>query len=807
MHPKSLTTCSSLFALAIVIQIMAVSGNFYLQHYTRSSRDALLDIGTIENHFLTSLARENTGDPPGQQANQAVQNCTKALEIMDRNRVSLDRSFVEKRIDMIESTGDLADRQRRMHRKISALLPDLSDSIEYIHAHHIAHLKNLIQRGTSVQDYDDSGHVPGNRDHAIPETAIIESAVRVQHGMLKIFETFSQIQSGRSPNRIKDEFKERTLAFYGAVNRFEDYSLDAQDGILVEELLINGRIFETSFKDFLDIESRLIELNQRLSENRDEFLTQLKGEKTRINTLHQDLEKGIRSIQYFSIGVSVIMLALLLWFGWLIIKGFRSTVEETRYIQDNIEYSITPPKHIFKELAIVFEALNAMAETIRKQMADLKLSKQLLEKRVKQRTAQLSSVNEKLKAEIRERVQGEKQRMELEKRLFQAQKLESIGTLAGGIAHDFNNILAGIFGFCELAQKNVATRPEKARNHIQMILKGAHRAADLVRQILTYSRKTAHEKQVIRLDELLHEIMELIRSTVPSSIEIRVDLDSDALIQADPTQIHQVVMNLCTNASHSMRENGGILSVALKDAPSDSGNGPGLESKSLAVLTIRDTGTGISSENLGKIFDPYFTTKGLGQGTGLGLALAQAIVHEHQGRIEVNSREGSGTQFSIFLPHSPEKADGQARSQKDKGDKNVGHEHIMLVDDEPSILESLKYNLEDLGYRVSDFGDPEKALEAFSARPQAFDLVISDITMPKMTGDILARKISDLKPEIPIILFSGYSEKLFETKNLNQTLCRHLLKPVNTDDLALMIRELLDHPLKTPDKSSPGHIQ
>ncbi|MEE4362959.1 MAG: cache domain-containing protein [Desulfotignum sp.] len=393
---------------------------------------------------------------------------------------------------------------------------------------------------------------------------------------------------------------------------------------------------------------------------------------------------------------------------------------------------------------------------------------------------------------------AESDRRKLAVQLEKAQKMEAIGTLAGGIAHDFNNILSSIFGYTQLAQMNIAS-PEKSRNHLDQVLKGAQRAAALVQQILTFSRQTEYQKKPLKIHLIIKESLKLLRSSIPTTIEIQTDIRSRAMILADPTQMHQVMMNLCTNAYHAMMADGGILTVVLEKQCMDSQQIP-LESAAIPgefmKLMVKDTGCGMDERTLAKAFDPYFTTKEIGRGTGFGLALVQAIVEEHQGFVTAESQPGKGSAFSVFIPivesdpgfHIPEKPVHMTG----------GNETIMVVDDEQDIRRLTRELLENLGYTVKTCEDGLKALAVFQKAPLDVDLVITDMTMPHMAGDELAARLIRIRKEIPVILCTGYSEQISEKQALDIGIVRYMAKPIQNQDLVRMVREVLDMKNQAP---------
>ena len=383
-------------------------------------------------------------------------------------------------------------------------------------------------------------------------------------------------------------------------------------------------------------------------------------------------------------------------------------------------------------------------------------------------------------------------RKKLETQLQQAQKMEAIGTLAGGIAHDFNNILSGIFGFAQLAKNHVAD-PEKANKDIERIIDGAQKASDLVQQILTFSRKSTNKKQPLIISVVIKEALKLLRASIPTTIAIEKNIISRAVIMADPTKIHQIIMNLCTNAFHSMQDAGGVLTVELIDKEitrNDSISRLKILPGKYLRLEVGDTGPGIDPEILDNIFDPYFTTKKAGKGTGMGLAVVHGIVKEHRGHIQVLNKPGTGSSFHVYFPVSEEFVHDIPKIKKDI--LPGGSERIMLIDDEETILEVTKIFLEHYGYKVYTFSDGVQAMEVFKKNPYSFDLVITDMTMPGMTGEKLAIEILKIRSDLPIIICSGYSGKISGDRARAIGIKKFLAKPIPMNDLARTIRDLLN---------------
>ncbi|MDJ0782331.1 MAG: PAS domain S-box protein [Desulfosarcinaceae bacterium] len=434
--------------------------------------------------------------------------------------------------------------------------------------------------------------------------------------------------------------------------------------------------------------------------------------------------------------------------------------------------------------------------------------------------------------DIRERKRADAERRKLEGQIRQLYKMEALGTLAGGVAHDFNNILSAIIGYTELALLDTAEGGRMARNLIG-VLQASERAADLVKQILTFSRQSEQMRNPIQISSLVKEALKLLRSSTPTTIEIRSQIPSvHTPILADPTQIHQIVMNLCTNAAHAMEKEGGLLEVVLDevscaetatggavtptgvtaDGPALNGSPTGsqpaattqadgvrrpkrlpasLSAGNYLHLQVSDTGHGISTDIIDSIFDPYFTTKAVGEGTGMGLSVVLGIVKTCGGEITVQSSPEAGTTFDIYLPQvQGEVADEAAETAF----LATGSEHILFVDDEPTLVIVGKQLLERLGYSVDTFTDSREALVAFEEDPRRYDLVMTDMTMPDLTGDKLAKAILKIRPDMPIVLCTGFSRMINEERARSLGIRAYLMKPLTLPEIAKSVRAALDAP-------------
>ncbi len=416
-----------------------------------------------------------------------------------------------------------------------------------------------------------------------------------------------------------------------------------------------------------------------------------------------------------------------------------------------------------------------------------------LEERVKVRASQLMKANDELTFEIEAHRKAEEEKRELEHQLRQAQKMEAIGTLAGGIAHDFNNILSPIIGYSEMIMDDLP-KQSPIKNKIEQILIAATRAKDLVKHILTFSRQTEQELTPLELQPIIKESLKLLRASLPSTIEIRQKIDMNCgPVLADPTQIHQVIMNLCTNAFHAMRDKGGTLGVEITEVEISISDcislklNPGLYVR----ISVSDTGHGIPASIMDRIFEPYFTTKAPGEGTGLGLSVVHGIVKSYNGDIKIYSEPGKGTSVNVYMPCI--EADASIREKSVGEVISSGKERILLVDDEEYIIKMMKEMIERLGYRINAYTSSRIAYDEFRMNPYEYDLVITDQTMPDMVGTELAKELMLIRPNIPVIICTGFSEILSEEKAKAIGIREYISKPVVKSEISKAIRNVLDH--------------
>ena len=415
---------------------------------------------------------------------------------------------------------------------------------------------------------------------------------------------------------------------------------------------------------------------------------------------------------------------------------------------------------------------------------------QQLEHRVQERTSELNRAIALLREEIADRKHAEEERANMEVDLRHAQKLQAIGVLAGGVAHDFNNILTSIAGYTELAQ-DLVPKDSEAHSHLDQVTKASMRAGDLVRGLLMFGRKGAHSPELVSVAPVVNEAIELLRASIPANVDFRRSIDPDCgCIFADPSLIHQVVMNLGTNAYQAMAGGGGQLEVSLASIEVSSETHPGIPEGSYARLTVSDTGPGIPQAIAERIFDPFFTTKAPGQGTGLGLSAVHGIVTGYRGFIRFENRQPHGATFSVYLPRITSAPPAETPPP---GPPPKGSGRVLFVDDEESIANLGNRVLQDLGYAVTAKTSSVEALDLFAADPNLYDLIITDYMMPHMTGGELIARLRKIRADIPIILTSGFNEEVITTPEVvNLGVSEYIKKPFSVATLAHAIRRALD---------------
>lgn len=797
MAKKSLKKSLYIFISAILVQSLAMSIDFYLRHVIEESKTKHHSILEVERTFLQMLVEENHSFAEAADRHRLAYLNDRINEIIHTEQLALDAALFDQHYRHYTQVYNLTHERRQLNQRLSTILPTLTSSVRYIHEHHIAYLKNLLARGKSDQDYDTGVDFKRSPVRSAPELDIIKVAVAIQTHMLDIFETFSKLEHGDSPAAIHDEFNARIESFYQMTNTLEDYSLDAQDGLLVEELLLNGRTFEDSFKRFLAIEKSIRELSAKKERIQTFLVGQLKDAIIRVETSYRHLEDQIETLQHFSMLVSAFMLGFLFFFGNLMIKSVRRTIGETRRIQDDLSYQIPVRESDFIEFGTIYSALNAMADTINSQVIKLEESRDLLEKRVDERTTELSQVNQQLLAEIQDRIENEKKRTELEAKLNRAEKMEAIGTLAGGVAHDLNNILSGIVSYPDLILMDLP-QDHPLRDAVMTIKSSGEKAAAIVEDLLTLARRGIANHKPVDLNLLVNQFIHSPECGKILLYHPKVKIESRLtpgirLINGSSIHLSKTIMNLVVNAAEAMPD-GGTISIATTEICMDftiHGHDDVKEGEYFK-LTVSDTGEGIPPEDVERIFEPFFSRKKMGRsGTGLGMAVVWGTVKDHAGYIHVKSQPGTGTIFTLYFPLSRKTSVIQPDEPIPFQQYQGRQETVLVVDDVEEQRHIAKRILEKLGYRVACVASGEAAVEYLKAH--AADILLLDMIMPPgMNGLETYRQIKALVPDQKAVIASGFSETTLVNEARRIGAGPYVKKPYSLEQIGLAIRNTLD---------------
>ncbi len=691
-------------------------------------------------------------------------------------------------------------------RRVRQLFPDLINSVKYIHEHHITYLKNLMRRGRFTQDYDPAYDRDADVDadfsrsavHAAPELDIVRMAVAIQNRLLDLLTIFNKVHFGDNPSTLKAEFQQKIRDFYDAVNTFEDYTLDNQDGLLVEELLLNGRPFEDHFNQLLAGEIQIRTSSAQLKDNDAAMLAFLKKVRHEIKGKLARQNEILQVLKYIGSAAFVVLIAVLAYLGRRIRREFQRNVSETQRIQGDIDYRISIQPDNFSEFKVVYHAMNAMADTIKQQVDDLEEARTQLRLKVKARTANLEHANRLLKREIEEREKAERQRIDLENRLGQAKKMEAIGTLAGGVAHDLNNILSGVVSYPDLIL-NAMPSDHDLRKPMEIIKSSGEKAAAIVQDLLTLARRGVNTAEVIDLRTIVESYL-----TSPEfrKLELRFPrvrcihrfISEPAIIKGSPVHLEKTVMNLVTNAFEAIAERGTVtLSIANLYVDTPVEGYETVEEGEYIQLTVADDGMGIGANDLERIFEPFFTKKKMGcSGTGLGMAVVWGTVKDHNGYVDVRSKVGEGTTFALYFPMCREVPALETAEAGLEGIRGAG-QCILVVDDMADQREIAVDILTELGYRAVSVAGGDEAVRYLS--DHSVDLMILDMIMPPgMDGLDTYRAVLSIRPEIRAIIASGFSETERVRKAQELGVCLYIRKPYTVRKIAAAVHQALAAP-------------
>ena len=765
---KSIRAKLQLMLLLLIIIVSLMLVNYLMNQAVVKWDHTYAEVMGISNQFANSITEESAALQDSKKFLN-VKNSYKALHASCLNcHDSNPGDILLTRNELLDKLHDNQLAGIASRQTINKILNDLIKSVRYIHEHHIATLKNFLMRNQLRENAYQSNEFQGKSStQSAPELDIIQQTVAIQNCLAYLYRVFYILKDSQTPLALQTNFSNSLSSFYNAVNTFESYSLDAQDGLLVEELIDSGRTFEKSFTELIWLKDNERKIFLQLDNNRKDITDTISLVQVIVQTNRDKINSSLTLLEYSSFFFITLLMLLIIRQGKIIINSINHLAKETEKIKKDYTYRIPENPDSENEFNGLSQALNSMAEN--------------LDERIK-----------KLNKEIQLRTQAEKEKAATEIYLQRAEQKAAIGTLAAGIAHDFNNLLTAILGNITLA---IYSLPPEDKTYEALIAaeKASKRAHKLTTQLLTFSKGGAPVKETAPISEVIRESADFILhgSNVVCSINIPNNL---WLVKIDKGQIGQVIKNLTINADQAM-PTGGTITIACRNY---------IEEKDTSVLgkgryvqvSVQDQGRGIDAENLSRVFDPYFTTKETGsvKGSGLGLAIVYSIIARHDGYISVQSESQIGSTFTFYLPAENEM---QMPKQQTSGEILMGKGKILIMDDEVMIQTMMQQSLNSLGYEIETADNGKQALEKYDAAAKKkipFDLVIMDLTIPGgMGGKETAIKILSLYPDATLLVSSGYADDPVMVNPSRYGFKAALKKPYALKDLSQMLHKFIKH--------------
>lgn len=789
---RSIRLSQFLFLASVVTLVLFAFINIYFNRVIDSAEIRYQRILQVQKSFADIVALENSllvGD--GEYADLLTLGMDLVEEIGAEPQ-HLQPDFIREREHVFSNLLVTVGENKQLYLDIRTTLPRLVNNVRQIHSYHVEKLNSALFSSKPIDEEKAGEDFKRSSVRSASELDIIDAAVKVQNALLDVVAVFYEMQIASGPEEIEILFQQRMNQFYDAVNQFDDYTLDAQDGLLVEELLLSGKHFKHSFGTLLKNNGKVLLLKDKMSDNQQQISRMFADAAAQLKAEKLDLQRLLIVIQNITIGVLIALTIWLITYGIKVSSAFARTVRETKKIREDFSYRIPKGDESYLEFRTIYKTLNLLAETADSQLKSMEQMQRDLSRRVQERTAELVHMNTRLKIEIEDRVKADESRRELEDQLIRAKKMEAIGTLAGGVAHDLNNILSGVVTYPELLLLDMA-KDDPLYRPLENIKQSGDRAASIVQDLLTLARRGVAVMEVIEFRSLVQDYLDstefaALKKAHPE-IEVQVGLaEETGNIKGSKMHLQKAVMNLIINSMEAMPQ-GGILSINSRAQYVDTivKGYDTVQEGDYACVSVTDTGVGMTSEVTKRIFEPFFTRKKMGRsGTGLGMAVVYSTVKDHGGYIDVQSEPGKGSSITLYFPMTRDHCPVQEEST-DLASLAGNNEHLLVVDDVYEQRQIASAMMKRLNYTVATAASGEEAVDY--VRDNEVDLVVLDMIMPPgMDGFDTFMALKAVVPEIRVIIASGYSEneRVRRAQSLGASI--YIKKPYSIEMLGKAIR-------------------
>jgi len=760
---RSIRLSQGLFLASIISLALLAAVNIYFSRVIGTAEERYQRILRLQKSFVDVLTIENKVLAGTEHYAILLSAGMDLVQEVEEEAENLRPLLIKEREHVFNTLLKTVGENRQFYLDLRSTLPRLVDDVRYIHIYHLENLKSDLYRGREARLENATPDFQRSATRSAPELDIINAAVQVQNHLLDVISLFYEMQITTGPEAIRDAFQQRMEQFHIAVNRFEDYSLDAQDGLLVEELLLTGNRFKRAFGKLLQNNDRIGILKKKLSDNHQQIDVMFEVAAQRLKTRKLDLQHKLVMIQNMSIALLLTLACWLIYSGFRLSQAFARTVTEAQKIRADLNYRIPDGTGTYLEFDTLFQTLNLLAETADRQVKSLEQMQQDLGRRVQERTAELVHMNTRLKNEIADRIKVDESKKELQNQLIRAKKMEAVGTLAGGVAHDLNNILSGLVTYPELLLLDME-KDSPMYLPLENIRRSGEKAASIVQDLLTLARRGVAPAEVVDFRELVEEYLQSPEfdalKRVHGAIEVTTELaESTGNVRGSRLHLQKAVMNIITNAMEAMPE-GGVLSISCRAVYVDTvvKGYDTVQEGDYVCFSVTDTGVGMTPEVTEQIFEPFFTRKKMGRsGTGLGMAVVYSTVKDLGGYIDIDSTPGQGSTITVYYPLSREEAPSLAQPAAGLEDLDGKNRHVLVVDDVEEQRQIASEMLKRLNYTVAAASGGEEAVAYI--RDHSVDLVVLDMIMPQgMDGLETFMAMKAVAPEVRVVIASGYSE-------------------------------------------------